>query len=118
MDIECNGRKMEMNMNGQVLLLKNRVNTSSQIAIVGSNVCPIESLDYDYRTLLGYVIVHEQGRILVGAGPSSFFASKCQFSKIFSKNLYVLSPLISFFISFGASYLTVQDLPLYLGRSF
>ncbi|KAJ0734415.1 putative CBS domain, chloride channel, voltage gated, chloride channel, core [Helianthus annuus] len=46
-DIECNGRKMEMNMNGQVLLLKNRVNTSSQIAIVGSNVCPIESLDYE-----------------------------------------------------------------------
>ncbi|KAM0064104.1 putative CBS domain, chloride channel, voltage gated, chloride channel, core [Helianthus debilis subsp. tardiflorus] len=46
-DIECNGRKMEMNINGQVLLLKNRVNTSSQIAIVGSNVCPIESLDYE-----------------------------------------------------------------------
>lgn len=29
------------------LLLKNRVNTTSQIAIVGANVCPIESLDYE-----------------------------------------------------------------------
>lgn len=30
----------------QPLLLK-RVNTTSQIAIVGANVCPIESLDYE-----------------------------------------------------------------------
>nr|GFB84098.1 chloride channel protein CLC-c [Tanacetum cinerariifolium] len=28
-------------------LLKSRVNTTSQIAIVGANVCPIESLDYE-----------------------------------------------------------------------
>nr|XP_043622715.1 chloride channel protein CLC-c-like [Erigeron canadensis] len=54
-DIECDGGKMERNgsgyeermMNRQPLLSKNRVNTSSQIAIVGSNVCPIESLDYE-----------------------------------------------------------------------
>lgn len=30
------------------LLLKNRKNTTSQIAIVGANVSPIESLDYEY----------------------------------------------------------------------
>ena len=29
-------------------LLRNRINTTSQIAIVGANVCPIESLDYEY----------------------------------------------------------------------
>ncbi|CAI9765287.1 unnamed protein product [Fraxinus pennsylvanica] len=28
-------------------LLKSRVNTTSQIAIVGANVCPVESLDYE-----------------------------------------------------------------------
>ncbi|KAF5803317.1 putative CBS domain, chloride channel, voltage gated, chloride channel, core [Helianthus annuus] len=54
-DIECEGGKIERNesacddrgMIRQPLLSKNRVNTSSQIAIVGSNVCPIESLDYE-----------------------------------------------------------------------
>lgn len=30
-------------------LLKSRINTTSQIAIVGANVCPIESLDYEYE---------------------------------------------------------------------
>jgi hypothetical protein len=30
------------------LLRKRTMNTTSQIAIVGSNVCPIESLDYEY----------------------------------------------------------------------
>ena len=29
-------------------LLRNRVNSTSQIAIVGANTCPIESLDYEY----------------------------------------------------------------------
>lgn len=29
-------------------LLRSRVNTTSQIAIVGANVSPIESLDYEY----------------------------------------------------------------------
>ncbi|KAI8535847.1 hypothetical protein RHMOL_Rhmol10G0206500 [Rhododendron molle] len=28
-------------------LLRKRTNTTSQIAIVGANVCPIESLDYE-----------------------------------------------------------------------
>lgn len=31
----------------QPLLRKRTVNTTSQIAIVGANVCPIESLDYE-----------------------------------------------------------------------
>lgn len=30
------------------LLLKRRTNTTSQLAIVGANICPIESLDYEY----------------------------------------------------------------------
>lgn len=32
---------------GEPLLLKSKVNTTSQTAIVGANVCPIESLDYE-----------------------------------------------------------------------
>ena len=32
----------------QPLLARNRKNTTSQIAIVGANTCPIESLDYEY----------------------------------------------------------------------
>ncbi|RWV93813.1 hypothetical protein GW17_00043700 [Ensete ventricosum] len=34
----------------QPLLRKRTMNTTSQIAIVGANVCPIESLDYEYFT--------------------------------------------------------------------
>ncbi|CAN6228253.1 unnamed protein product [Urochloa humidicola] len=34
----------------QPLLRKRTTNTTSQIAIVGANVCPIESLDYEYFT--------------------------------------------------------------------
>ncbi|XP_071698585.1 chloride channel protein CLC-c-like [Rutidosis leptorrhynchoides] len=46
--LERNGSGYESGvMNRQPLLSKNRVNTSSQIAIVGSNICPIESLDYE-----------------------------------------------------------------------
>lgn len=30
------------------LLRKRTMNTTSQIAIVGANVCPVESLDYEY----------------------------------------------------------------------
>jgi chloride channel 7 len=30
------------------LLRKRTLNTTSQIAIVGANICPIESLDYEY----------------------------------------------------------------------
>lgn len=42
--IEINGSSIEIR---EPLLLKSRVNTTSQIAIVGANVCPIESLDYE-----------------------------------------------------------------------
>ena len=37
------------------LLRKRAVNTTSQIAIVGANVCPIESLDYEYAALQSLV---------------------------------------------------------------
>nr|XP_045090612.1 chloride channel protein CLC-c-like [Aegilops tauschii subsp. strangulata] len=30
------------------LMRKRTINTTSQIAIVGANICPIESLDYEY----------------------------------------------------------------------
>ncbi|PWA70148.1 chloride channel, voltage gated [Artemisia annua] len=59
-DIESEGGGEKMSRNGSImedggdsmmirepLLLKSRVNTTSQIAIVGANVCPIESLDYE-----------------------------------------------------------------------
>ncbi|KAL4556194.1 hypothetical protein LXL04_038837 [Taraxacum kok-saghyz] len=46
--VERNGSAYdERGMPRQPLLSKNRINTSSQIAIVGSNICPIESLDYE-----------------------------------------------------------------------
>lgn len=32
-------------------LLRSRINTTSQIAIVGANLSPIESLDYEYDDL-------------------------------------------------------------------
>lgn len=31
-----------------LLLSRSRMNNTSQIAMVGANVCPIESLDYEY----------------------------------------------------------------------
>lgn len=37
----------ERNMTYEEPLLVKRTNTTSQIAIVGSNLCPIESLDYE-----------------------------------------------------------------------
>lgn len=37
----------ERNMTYEEPLLVKRINTTSQIAIVGSNLCPIESLDYE-----------------------------------------------------------------------
>lgn len=36
------------NISEPLLLSKSRVNNTSQIAIIGANVCPIESLDYEY----------------------------------------------------------------------
>lgn len=39
------------------LLVKNsRLNTTSQHAIVGANVCPIESLDYEYFPFFPFII--------------------------------------------------------------
>ncbi|KAJ9557304.1 hypothetical protein OSB04_011918 [Centaurea solstitialis] len=46
-DIESEADRNGSGMIREPLLSKNRINTSSQIAIVGSNVCPIESLDYE-----------------------------------------------------------------------
>lgn len=37
----------ELGMSEPLLLRKRTLNTTSQIAIVGANVCPIESLDYE-----------------------------------------------------------------------
>ncbi|KAB2002424.1 hypothetical protein ES319_D11G065600v1 [Gossypium barbadense] len=46
-DIECYyGKGMEDRIYSQPLLTK-RYNTTSQIAIVGANACPVESLDYE-----------------------------------------------------------------------
>ncbi|TYH99471.1 hypothetical protein ES332_A11G068900v1 [Gossypium tomentosum] len=46
-DIECYyGKDMEDRIYSQPLLTK-RHNTTSQIAIVGANACPVESLDYE-----------------------------------------------------------------------
>lgn len=47
------GRDLERNVSESgcrqpLLKYKSRVNNTSQIAIIGANVCPIESLDYEY----------------------------------------------------------------------
>jgi chloride channel 7 len=42
-DIEEGGGGLE-----RPLLRRRGTNTTSQMAIVGANVCPIESLDYEY----------------------------------------------------------------------
>ena len=42
------------------MLRKRTMNTTSQIAVVGANVCPIESLDYEYaalQSLLNFILV-------------------------------------------------------------
>lgn len=43
-----------------LLNLRSRINTTSQIAIVGAKVYPIESLDYEYGFLLYtlYIVCH------------------------------------------------------------
>lgn len=41
-----------------LLSLKSRVNTTSQIAIVGSKVYPIESLDYEYDFAFSHVYLN------------------------------------------------------------
>ncbi|RDX88086.1 Chloride channel protein CLC-c, partial [Mucuna pruriens] len=41
----------DRNMDDTKPLLVKRVNTTSQIAIVGANLCPIESLDYEMRSI-------------------------------------------------------------------
>lgn len=50
-DMESNGSLYsERENNNNTIrepLLRNRVNTTSQIAIVGAKICPIESLDYE-----------------------------------------------------------------------
>ncbi|EHA8589746.1 chloride channel protein CLC-c [Cocos nucifera] len=50
-DVERNGSgfedEKEAGMRQPLLLRKRTMNTTSQIAIVGANVCPIESLDYE-----------------------------------------------------------------------
>ncbi|XP_010274995.1 PREDICTED: chloride channel protein CLC-c [Nelumbo nucifera] len=45
--LERNGSGISDDMIIREPLLKKRTNTTSQIAIVGANVCPIESLDYE-----------------------------------------------------------------------
>ncbi|KAF5946768.1 hypothetical protein HYC85_016996 [Camellia sinensis] len=52
MALERNGSSFSDKSNGggtmrQPLLVKSRTNNTSQIAIVGANACPIESLDYE-----------------------------------------------------------------------
>lgn len=73
----------EFNSMREPLLLRNRKNTTSQIAIVGANACPIESLDYeilenelfkqDWRTskkvqIYQYVFLKWTFALLIGLG--------------------------------------------------
>lgn len=39
----------------QPLLLRKRTNNTSQLAIVGANICPIESLDYEYANFFPFL---------------------------------------------------------------
>jgi hypothetical protein len=44
-----------------LLVNNNRLNTTSQLAIVGAKVCPIESLDYEYLSIIFifFFIIHD-----------------------------------------------------------
>ncbi|EEF34561.1 chloride channel clc, putative [Ricinus communis] len=52
----------EYNSMREPLLYQSRKNNTSQIAIVGANICPIESLDYEYFSCFPfsfiYIIIH------------------------------------------------------------
>lgn len=52
-DIENDGRASDASSFSEarepLMNLKSRINTTSQIAIVGAKVYPIESLDYEYE---------------------------------------------------------------------
>lgn len=58
-----NGKDLERNISAvsesgvrqPLLSSKSRVNNTSQIAIIGANVCPIESLDYEYDSVFFYL---------------------------------------------------------------
>ncbi|KAK3018492.1 hypothetical protein RJ639_003577 [Escallonia herrerae] len=55
------------------LLLKSRINTTSQIAIIGANVCPIESLDYEYALFNPsrfYIMVGYREKGTIGSAPA------------------------------------------------
>lgn len=53
-DVEIEGFEREgsgrtdSNITSKQPLLRKRTNNTSQLAIVGANICPIESLDYEY----------------------------------------------------------------------
>lgn len=49
---EREGLSLSLSLRDPLLVKNNRMNTTSQLAIVGANVCPIESLDYEYLILV------------------------------------------------------------------
>jgi chloride channel 7 len=104
-------------------LLRNRVNTTSQIAIVGANVCPIESLDYeivendlfkqDWRSrkkvqIFQYVVLKWTLALLIGLGTGvvGFFNNLAVeniagFKLLLTSNLMLKHKFISAFAAFA-----------------
>lgn len=66
-DIENDGRASNASSFSEarepLLHLKSRINTTSQIAIVGAKVYPIESLDYEYGYFLLFIRLLFCGRL-------------------------------------------------------
>lgn len=96
-DIENDGRVSNASSFSEsrepLLNLKTRMNTTSQIAIVGAKVYPIESLDYEYEILS-----------LMFFNFSLFISQlSCGISTFYHHNFY---PIFFFFVSPG-DYFTI-----------
>ncbi|XP_043698325.1 chloride channel protein CLC-c-like [Telopea speciosissima] len=106
-------------------LLKRRMNTTSQIAIIGSNVCPIESLDYeivenelfkqDWRSrkkvqIFQYIVLKWTLALLIGLGTGlvGFFNNLAVeniagFKLLLTNNLLLDKKYVKAFLAFAGS---------------
>ncbi|CAL1384809.1 unnamed protein product [Linum trigynum] len=124
-DIEIEGGGIgddkEFGLMKEPLLLRNRQNNTSQIAIVGANVCPIESLDYeivenelfkqDWRTrkkneIVQYVVLKWTLALLIGfsTGVVGFFNNLAVENIAGFKLMWTNSLMLqnNYYLAFGA----------------
>ncbi|KAK9673226.1 hypothetical protein RND81_12G154600 [Saponaria officinalis] len=113
----------ERNMSIRQPLLRNRTNNTSQIAVIGANVCPIESLDYeiienelfkqDWRSrkkvqIIQYVFLKWGFSLLIGLGTGlvGFFSNIAVeniagFKLLLTNDLMVKEKYVKAFLAFA-----------------